>query len=316
MGDSMMWSIAIIQALIFVSTAPLLLGIVKWMKCQLQNRKAPSILQPYRNLNKLLRKKVIIANTTSSLFRAIPYLIFAITITTAAIVPLFITNIVTTPIGDAIVLVGLFGLARFFLALAGMDTGTSFGGMGSSREMLISAIAEPALLMVLFTVAMTASSTNLSVIVNHLSSHNLIAHPSLFFAAISLAVVALAETGRIPIDNPATHLELTMVHEAMILEYSGRHLALIEWSAQIKFMIYALLLIDLFFPWGMAHTFDWLAIINSFFILGLKLLTLVIILGVTEISLAKLRLFRVPFLLGLAFICAVFAMLIHIILEV
>jgi len=311
-----MWLVAIAQTLLFVIAAPLLAGVVKWVKCQLQNREAPPIWQSYLNLNKLFRKEVLLATTTSQLFRVAPYIIFSITIFICAVVPLLIINTPTTAIADVIVIVGLFALARFFLTLAGMDTGTAFGGMGSSREMLISAIAEPALLMVFFAVAMTAMSTNLAMIINQLALHHLWLQPSLIFAALGFILVALAETGRIPVDNPATHLELTMIHEAMILEYSGRYLAFIEWAAQIKFMLYAILFINLFFPWGIASDFSWFSIGLSILTLMFKLLLLVIILGIAEISLAKLRLFRVPYLLNLAFILGLLAVLIHIIIEV
>ena len=311
-----MWLVAIAQTLLFVIAAPLLAGVVKWVKCQLQNREAPPIWQSYLNLNKLFRKEVLLATTTSQLFRVAPYIIFSITIFICAVVPLLIINTPTTAIADVIVIVGLFALARFFLTLAGMDTGTAFGGMGSSREMLISAIAEPALLMVFFAVAMTAMSTNLAMIINQLALHHLWLQPSLIFAALGFILVALAETGRIPVDNPATHLELTMIHEAMILEYSGRYLAFIEWAAQIKFMLYAILFINLFFPWGIASDFSWFSIGLSILTLMFKLLLLVFILGIAEISLAKLRLFRVPYLLNLAFILGLLAVLIHIIIEV
>lgn len=312
----MLWLVALIQTFLFVISAPLLLGMVKWVKCQLQNRQAPSIFQGYKNLRKLFCKEVIIADTTSSLFRIVPYLIFALTVLCSAIVPLFLVNTPTTAIADVIVFVGLLGLVRFFLTLAGLDAGTMFGGMGASREMLIAVSAEPALLMVLFAVAMNAQSTNLAVIIQHFITMHLFLHPSIIFAAMGLAVVAVAETGRIPVDNPATHLELTMIHEAMILEYSGRYLALLEWAAQIKFMLYAVLLINLFFPFGIALNFSWLGVCFSIFVLILKLLVLVIVLGITEISLAKFRLFRAPYLLNLAFILALLAILIHIILEV
>lgn len=311
-----MWLIAIIQTLLFVIAAPLVAGMVKFVKCLLQNRSPQPIWQPYLNLNKLFHKEVLIATTTSQLFRAAPYIIFSITVFICALVPLFIVDVQTASIADVIVIVGLFALARFFLTLAGMDTGTAFGGMGSSREMLISAIAEPALLMVFFAVAMTAKSTNLAVIINQLTSHSLLLQPSLIFAALGFILVAIAETGRIPVDNPDTHLELTMIHEAMILEYSGRYLAFIEWAAQIKFMLYAIIFIDLFFPWGIAHNFSWVGIGLGILTLALKLMALTIILGIAEINLAKLRLFRAPYLLNLAFTFGLLAVLIHIIIEV
>jgi formate hydrogenlyase subunit 4 len=310
------WLFAILQTLLFISLAPLLIGLVRWLKAQLQNREGPSLLQPYRDLIKLFRKNVIVANTASPIFRLTPYIVFSITVLASAAIPILVVKLPTTAITDVIVLVGLFGLARFFLSLAGLDIGTAFGGMGSSREMLISAIAEPALLMVFFSLAMIASTTNLSMITANLIQHHFLFPPSLIFVLIGFAMVALAENGRIPIDNPTTHLELTMIHEAMILEYSGRYLALIEWSAQIKFMLYCVLIINLFFPWGISNSFDLSALLFSAFTLTLKVITLCIILAVTEINLAKLRLFRAPFLLNMAFLLCLLGLLNHIILEI
>ena len=316
MDNNTIWLITITQALLFVISAPLLSGIVRWVKCQLQNRTSPSVWQPYLNLNKLFRKETLISTTTSSLFRFIPFVIFSITIIISAAVPLFVVNTASNTIADIIVIIGLFALIRFLLALAGMDTGTAFGGMGSSREMLISSIAEPAIMMVFFAIAMTATSTNLSNIIEHLTSCNLYLSPSLILAAFGFVLVALAETGRIPIDNPSTHLELTMIHEAMVLEYSGKYLALLEWSSQIKLLLYATLFINIFFPWGIANHLVWNDIGWSIFMFICKITVLTVVLGFTEISLAKLRLFRAPYLLNLAFIFGLLAVLINIIMPV
>jgi formate hydrogenlyase subunit 4 len=312
----MMWLIAVLQTLLFVIMAPLLAGVLKNVKCRLQNRAAPPVWQPYLNLNKLFRKEVLLADTTSHIFRIAPYIIFGVTVFACSLVPLFIVSNVTSTLTDVIVLVGLLSLVRFFLVMAGMDTGTSFGGMGSSREMMISAIAEPALLIVLFAVGMMSMSTSLSVIIGYMEPHHLWMQPSLIFAAIGLSLVALAETGRIPVDNPATHLELTMIHEAMILEYSGRYLALIEWASQIKFMLYAVLLVNVFFSWGIATDLYWQSIISSVLLLIIKLITLVVALGIAESGLAKMRLFRAPYLLNIAFMCGLLSVLIHIIVKV
>jgi formate hydrogenlyase subunit 4 len=316
MDYSPIWLISITQTLLFVISAPLFTGIVRWIKCRLQNRTAPSIWQPYLNLNKLFCKEVLIATTTSPLFRIVPFMIFSVTIIICTAVPLFIINTTNNVCADVIVIIGLFALIRFMLALAGMDTGTIFGGMGSSREMFISSIAEPAIAMVFFTVAMTASSANLPNIIEYLTSHDLYLSPSLILAVFGFILVALAETGRIPIDNPSTHLELTMIHEAMILEYSGKYLALIEWSSQIKLMLYAALLINIFFSWGITNSLAWSAIGWSIFIFICKIIILAAILGFTEISLTKVRLFRVPYLLNLAFIFGLLAILTQIIIGV
>jgi formate hydrogenlyase subunit 4 len=301
--------------LFFVLTAPFLTGLIKWLKCQLQNRQGPSLFQPYKNLNKLFRKQVILPNTTSYIFRVTPYVVFVTTLVAASLIPIIAVHESAFAIGDVIVLVGLFAVARFFLALSGMDAGTTFGGMGSSREMMIAAIVEPALLIAFFTLAMVSNSTDINVIVTEINNHHIFFRPSLIFAALGFAIVAIAETGRIPVDNPATHLELTMIHEAMILEYSGRYLALIEWASQIKLMIYAVLLINLFFPWGIATDFTFSALYCSFAAFVFKLIILCIILTVAETNLAKLRLFRAPYLLNIAFLLCLLGVLNHVILE-
>jgi formate hydrogenlyase subunit 4 len=226
------------------------------------------------------------------------------------------SNLATAAIADIIVIAGLLALARFFLALAGMDVGTAFGGMGASREMFVSALAEPAMLMAVFTLAMTAHSTNLAAVVDYqLTGVNLL-RPSYMFALAGLVLVAIAETGRIPVDNPTTHLELTMIHEAMILEYSGRHLALMEWAAQLKLLLYGVLLANVFFPWGIAREAGAGALGFAVAALVAKLLLLGAALAVAETVLAKMRLFRVPAFLNLALLLALLGLLSHVILEV
>jgi formate hydrogenlyase subunit 4 len=246
--------------------------------------------------------------------------VFSATWLAAAAVPLIATHLPTAAIADVIVMAGLLALARFFLALAGMDVGTAFGGMGASREMLVSALAEPAMLMAVFTLAMTAHSTNLASVVEYQLSVAGVLRPSFLFALAGLVLVAVAETGRIPIDNPATHLELTMIHEAMILEYSGRHLALMEWAAQIKLMLYGTLIANVFFPWGIAREADLDSMSTSLsvglVVVVLKLGVLGVALATAETVLAKMRLFRVPAFLNLALLLALLGLLSHVILEV
>jgi formate hydrogenlyase subunit 4 len=309
------WLLAVVQTLLFIAAAPLLAGWVKRVKCHMQNRAAPSLFQPYRDLAKLFRKDVVLAENASWLFRSAPYVVFGAFVLAAAVVPLVAVHLPTAAIADVIVLVGFFALARFFQALAGLDIGTAFGGMGSSREMTIASVAEPAMLMVAFTLAMIASTTNLSVVMEHNLHAGLVLRPSLLFALLALAMVAVAETGRIPVDNPATHLELTMVHEAMILEYSARHLALIEWASQIKLMIYAVLIANIFWPWGLAETFGAGALAIGTITVAGKLALLGVVLVVWETVMAKMRLFRVPPFLGFAFLLAMLGMLTHVILE-
>lgn len=308
--------LALAQTLILLLCAPLLTGWVKWVKCKLQSRQGPPPWQPYRDLSKLFRKEVVLSETASPIFRVAPYIVFSVTLLAGSVVPMVATGLPTSAIADVIVLIGLFALGRFFLTLAGMDIGTAFGGMGSSREMTISSLAEPAMLMGIFTIAMTVHSTNLSSITVYLLEQPLQLYPSFAFAALGMLLVAVAETGRIPIDNPATHLELTMVHEAMILEYTGRHLALMEWGAMLKLMIYSILLSDFFFPWGIADHLVPMPLFLGFVTIVLKLILLGIALAVMETGLAKMRFFRAPQYLGLAFILCLLGMLSHVILEI
>jgi len=309
------WLLAAAQTALFVGAAPLLAGWVKRVKCHMQNRAAPALWQPYRDLAKLFRKHMVLADNASWLFRATPYIVFGAMLLAAAAIPLVAVDLPTGAIADVIVLVGFFALARFFTALAGMDIGTAFGGMGSSREMTIAALAEPAMLMAVFTLSMTAGSTNLSSAIHYVLEAGLVLRPSFLFALLALAMVAVAETGRVPVDNPATHLELTMIHEAMILEYSGRHLALIEWAAQIKLMIYAVLIANIFWPWGIAQEFTSEALGIGVVAIATKLTALAVVLVVWETVLAKMRIFRVPPFLGFAFLLSLLGMLTHVVLE-
>ena len=240
------------QMLLVLALAPLLVGFVRKVKARLLRRQGPPLIQPYRDIIRLLRKDVVLATSASWLFRAIPYLIFAATWVAAALVPTFATGLMFSWSADLIAIIALLGLARFFLALAGLDVGTSFGGIGSSREVMIASLAEPAMLMIVFTLALAAGSTQLSTMAEYLASGEAGLRFSLGLALIALIIVAIAENARIPVDNPATHLELTMVHEAMVLEYSGRHLALIDLSAQLKLLLYVSLIACLFVPWGIA----------------------------------------------------------------
>jgi len=312
----MSWLLALIETFLFIASAPLLAGWIKWVKCHLQNRKAPSLLQPYRELAKLFRKTPVMAEHASWIFETAPYVVFASAVLSAAIVPFIAAHMPTSAIADIIVLVGFFALGRFFLALAGMDIGTAFGGMGSSREMTIASLAEPAMLMAVFTLAMSASTTNLSTAIDYVLDSGLVLRPSFIFALAGLLLVAVAETGRIPVDNPATHLELTMIHEAMILEYSGKHLAFIEWASQIRLMLYGVLIANIFVPWGIAEDFSLRALGFGALAIAGKLMVLGIILPLSETLFAKMRLFRVQEFLGFAYLLSLLGMLSHIILEV
>ena len=295
--------------------APLLSGWVNQCRAWLQNRSAPGLLQPYRQLAKLFRKEVVLAHNASALFRTAPYLIFGCLALAAAIVPTLATGLPLNAAADAIALVGLLALARFFIALAGMDVGTAFGTLGARREMLVGFLAEPALLMVLFTASLISHSSSLSTIVDALGHRELVIYPSMAFAGVAFTMVSLAENSRIPVDNPATHLELTMIHEAMVLEYSGRHLAMIEWAASLKLFVYSCMGLALFFPFGIAQGGDWLGIVLALPVLAGKLALGGAALALIEMVSAKMRIFRAPEFLGTAFLLAVLAMLVHVLLE-
>jgi len=295
--------------------APVLVGWVNQCRAWLQNRSAPPLLQTYYTLSKLFHKDVLLAHNASSLFRAAPYIIFSCTALASAIVPTLSTNLILAPAADAIALVGLFALARVFIALAGMDVGTAFGTLGSRREMLIGFLAEPALLMVFFTTSLISQSTSLATIVETLAHREFAIYPSLAFAGVAFCMVSLAENARVPVDNPTTHLELTMIHEAMILEYSGRHLALIEWASCLKLFAYSCLGIALFFPFGISEAADPVSLLVAALILILKLAVGGFVLALSETLSAKMRIFRAPEFLGTAFLLAVLAMLVHLLLE-
>lgn len=312
----MIWLLSIVQTLLFISAAPLLVGWIKWLKCHLQNRTAPPLIQPYRDLRKLFRKETVIAEQASWIFCIAPYIVFSVAVLAASIVPLIAVRLPSAAMADVIVLVGFFALARFFQALAGLDIGTAFGGMGSSREMTIASLSEPAFLMTVFTLAVSTSTTNLSAAIEYNLIHPQEIRPSYVFAALALALVAVAETGRIPVDNPATHLELTMIHEAMILEYSGRHLALIEWAAHIRLIIYTVLLANVFVPWGIAQEISLPALLEGTGMIAAKLALLGLFLALIETLLAKMRLFLVQEFLGFAYLLGILGLLIHIIMEV
>ena len=295
--------------------APLLSGWVGQCRAWFQSRTAPPLLLPYYMLRKLFHKDVVLAHNASSLFRAAPFVIFGCMLLACAIVPTLSTDLPLAPAADVLALVGVFGLARIFLSLAGMDVGTPFGTLGGRREMLIGFLAEPALLMVFFTLAMIAQSTSVATIVEALVHRDLVIYPSLAFAGVAFTFVSLAENARVPVDNPATHLELTMIHEAMILEYSGRHLALIEWAATLKLYAYSCLGLALFFPWGIAAGDNFLALAAAIPLLVFKLAIGGVLLAFIETVNAKMRIFRAPEFLGTAFLLAVLGLLVRLLLE-
>jgi formate hydrogenlyase subunit 4 len=301
----------ILQSVFVVLAAPLLLGWVNQCRAWLQNRRGPGVLRPYFTLWRLFHKEAVVAEHASPLFRATPYVLFGCMWLAAGIVPVLATDLPFAYAADIIALVGIFALARVFIALAAMDIGTAFGGIGARREMLIGFLAEPAMLMTLFTAAFLSGSTALTTIVETLAHRDVAIYPSLAFAAVAFVMVLLAENSRIPVDNPATHLELTMIHEAMILEYSARHLALIEWAGAIKLFAYMTIGIALFVPWGIAEGSDWAGLPVAVVALAVKLALAGAGLALLETVSAKFRVFRAPEFLSTAFLLAVLGMLIY-----
>ena len=303
-------AVQLVQLILVLAIAPLLTGYVRKVKAHLLRRRGPPLLQPYRDLLKQIRKEVVLAQNASWVFRVAPYVIFATTLIAAALVPTFATGLMFSPAADLIAIVALLGSARFALALAGLDIGTSFGGIGASREMMIASLAEPAMLMIVFTLSLLAGSTQLSSVSTFMHGPDVGLRVSLAMALVALVMVALAENARIPVDNPATHLELTMIHEAMILEYSGRHLAVIEAAASLKLLLYMSLIACVFLPWGLASTGDGLmafAIGAGSYVAKLALGGF--LLAAFETVTAKMRVFRVSDFLGVALMLGLLAAL-------
>ena len=309
------WVAQILGTLAAIAAAPLFLGWVNQCRAWLQNRTAPSLLLPYRNIRKLFLKDAVIAVNASPLFRLAPYMVFGAMVTAAAIIPSIATRLPFSRAADAIALVGLLATARVFLSLAAMDVGTAFGTLGARREMMIGFLAEPALLVVIFVGSLMSATTALPLISEHLSTQTLALYPSLAFTAVAFTMVLLAENARIPVDNPATHLELTMIHEAMLLEYSARHLALMEWAAALKLFNYACIGFALFIPWGVATSQAPLVMVMALILLAMKLLIAGAGLAFIETVSAKLRVFRAPEFLATAFLFAVLGLLVRLLLA-
>jgi formate hydrogenlyase subunit 4 len=305
-----------VEVVLAIAIAPLFAGWIAQCRAWLQNRSAPPLLLPYRTLRKLFFKDVALATDASLLFRATPYVLFGTMVLAAAIIPSLVTDLPLARVADSIALVGLFATARVFLSLAAMDIGTAFGTLGARREMMVGFLAEPALLMVLFNAFLLYGSTSLPSLVDGYRTHPSIIDPSVIFAAVAFVMVALAENARIPIDNPSTHLELTMIHEAMLLEYSARHLALVEWASSLKLFNYACIGFALFMPWGIAtQGLDGVGplLIAIAALIG-KLVIAGAALALIESLSAKLRIFRAPEYLAMAFLLAVLGLLVHLLL--
>ena len=302
------WLLEAAQCLLTLAAAPGVIGLVRWIKARLQGRRGAPFWQPYLDLRRLFRQEVIVAPSTSWIFRTAPAVLFGCMIVVSLLVPMLAAPLPLDGAGDLVVVVYLLLLGTFVLSLAGLDPGSAFGGMGSSREMTIASLAEPTVALAIFGLGVTAGSTNLGQIVARtLENPARVLGPGHLMAFAALYIVMLAETGRLPVDNPATHLELTMIHEAMVLEYSGRYLALVEWASWMKFFIFLSLLSNLFLPAGVAATLTPAALAISLAALLLKILVLAVSVALLETQVAKLRLFRVPELLSVSFLLALLA---------
>lgn len=310
-------ALTLAQAIVLIALSPAIVGLIRRVKARLQCSRGAGIFQPYADLRKLFRKQPVVSSTTSWIFTAAPYIVFASTMTAGLLVPVFASQTPLNFAGNIVAFVYLLALGTFFLILAGLDAGSSFGGMGSSRESIVASLTEPAMIMAIFAIALTAGSTNLSTIVHKTALlEGIVPAPSSHVMAFAaLFIVALAETGRVPVDNPATHLELTMIHEAMVLEYSGRYLALVEWASGIKLLVFLTLIANVFVPWGIATSVTPAALSIGLAVYVVKVAGLAVVIGTIECMFAKLRLFRVTDLLGVAFILALLGLLFFYILR-
>lgn len=309
--------LVVAQTIVLLAVSPFIVGLIRKVKARLQVRRGASVFQPYADLAKLFRKQPVVSTTTSWIFTATPYIVFASTLAAGLLVPVFLSSTPLNFAGNIIALVYLLALGTFFLMLAGLDAGSAFGGMGSSREAIVASLTEPAMILSIFAIALTAGSTNLSTIVHKTALlEGIVIDPTPHLMALAaLFIVAIAETGRVPVDNPATHLELTMIHEAMILEYSGRYLALVEWAAGLKLVVFLTLIANVFAPWGIATTLEPTALGIGLATYLLKVSALTVLIGVLESMFAKLRLFRVTDLLGVAFILALLGLVFFYVLR-
>ena len=309
--------LVVVQTIVLLAVSPFIVGLIRKVKARLQVRRGASVFQPYADLAKLFRKQPVVSTTTSWIFTATPYIVFASTLAAGLLVPVFLSRTPLNFAGNIIALVYLLALGTFFLMLAGLDAGSAFGGMGSSREAIVASLTEPAMILAIFAIALTAGSTNMSTIVHKTALlEGIVTDPSPHLMALAaLFIVAIAETGRVPVDNPATHLELTMIHEAMILEYSGRYLALIEWAAGLKLVVFLTLIANVFAPWGIATSLEPTALGVGLATYLVKVSGLAVLIGVLESMFAKLRLFRVTDLLGVAFILALLGLVFFYVLR-
>lgn len=305
------FGLLLFQMVVLLGVSPFVVGLIRKVKARLQCRQGASVFQPYADLVKIFGKESVIPSTTSWIFTITPYILFGSTLAAGLLVPVFLADMPLGFAGNIIALVYLLALGTFFLILAGLDAGSAFGGMGSSREALVASVTEPAMILSIFAIGLTAGSTNLNTIVHRTALlEGVMTDPAPHLLALgALFIVTLAETGRVPVDNPATHLELTMIHEAMILDYSGRHLALVEWAAGMKLLVFLSLLVNIFAPWGIAIEATAGAMALGLVAYLVKVSALAVVIGILECTVAKLRLFRLSELLGAAFILALLAVI-------
>ncbi len=296
------------QFLIIIFFSPLVNGVIKKLKAHMQGRRGPGVLQSYFDLMRLFKKDMVLSTVTSWVFKATPYVVFVAAAAASMLVPIVTMNPAYGMMGDVIALIYIFALARFFMALAGLDAGTAFGGEGSSREMTVAILVDPMMMLALCTAAITAGSTNIAAIAGARSA---VYSPSHLLALAAFMVAIIAETGRVPVDNPDTHLELTMIHEGMILEYSGRYLALMEWAHAIKQMVLFTLAVDIFFPGGIAGT-GHAGFAGACAVYAAKMLGMSVLMAAVESTRAKVRFFQLPSILGGAFVLAFLSLVTHI----
>jgi formate hydrogenlyase subunit 4 len=301
--------LSVLQALFLLAIAPLVTGIIRKIKAYMQQRRGPSILQPYRDIAKYFHKDSVVSRDTSWIFSVTPYISMAAVLIAALLVPVFVTRTLGF-VGDLIVVVYLLGTVRFFTALAALDAGSAFGGMGSSREMMVSSIVEPTMLLSIFAMGLITGTTSLGSIASALSVSGIdLVRPALFLASAAFLISTIAENARVPVDNPTTHLELTMIHEGMILEYSGKKLGLMELSSMTRLVLYFTILSNVFFPWGIANDLSAISIGAGLIVIMAKVLFLALVIAIIESSISKLRLFRLPNLLTVSFTLALLAVM-------
>jgi formate hydrogenlyase subunit 4 len=310
--------LSIFQAVLVLLASPFVVGLIRKVKARLQSRQGPRFLQPYYDLAKLFKKEIVASHYSSWIFTATPYILFSSTLTATLLVPIFLSQVPFNFAGDIITVVYLLAVGTFFLMLAGLDAGSPFGGMGSSREAIVAGLSEPAMILSIFAVGLTSGSTNLSTIVHKMAlSHGMMSDPPPHLLALAaLFIVTLAETGRVPVDNPETHLELTMIHEGMILEYSGRYLALVEWASALKLLLFLTLISNIFAPFGIATETNFAEIIIGIVVWLAKVSFLAVLISVIESMFAKIRLFRITELLGVAFILSLLSLVFYYILRI